>query len=256
MNTLGHHYWKQIKVLTWAKMKSRYRKTMAGFLWVVMSPILLFVTQAFVFKKILKLEIPNYYLFLLGGLLPWIFITTTMDMCAPALYSSRDLLKAFKIPPFILVCSQILDNFINFLFAFFLVLIPFVVITGTEIGGLLFIPLALFNILLGTTGLVWLLAAMQVFLKDVQFIIPFVTGVLYFITPIFYPIEYVPQQFLWIVKINPFYGIIQPFRLCIYNFSLETFLPALGLGFCFSMCFVILSLIFWRVKRDDFYHYL
>ena len=76
MNDLN---WQQIKVLTVANMKARYRKTMIGFFWVVLGPILMYSVQAFVFQKFLKLELHNYYLFLLGGLLPWIFITSSWD---------------------------------------------------------------------------------------------------------------------------------------------------------------------------------
>ena len=60
-------YWVQVKNLTVANMKSRYRKTFAGFLWVVMSPILIYGVQSLVFKHFLKIDIPDYSLFLLGG---------------------------------------------------------------------------------------------------------------------------------------------------------------------------------------------
>ena len=68
---------KQSVALTIANMKSRYRRTFAGFIWVIMNPILVFLIQNFVFRNILNIKIDHYVLFLLGGLLPWIFISQT-----------------------------------------------------------------------------------------------------------------------------------------------------------------------------------
>jgi ABC-type polysaccharide/polyol phosphate export permease len=59
-------------------MKFRYRKTFAGFIWVILNPIMMFVVQSLVFKRFLKIEIPDSFVFLLGGLLLWIFITQTI----------------------------------------------------------------------------------------------------------------------------------------------------------------------------------
>ena len=74
---------RQLISLTLANMKARYRKTFAGFLWVILNPIILYSVQSVVFRKILKIELPDYSLFLLGGLLPWIFITSTLEMSIP-----------------------------------------------------------------------------------------------------------------------------------------------------------------------------
>ena len=73
-----------ISTLTFSEMKGRYRNTWAGFIWVIINPILMFSVQALVFKHILRLNMERYYLFLLGGLLPWIFISSTLNMTCNA----------------------------------------------------------------------------------------------------------------------------------------------------------------------------
>ena len=116
--------------LTKAQMKSRYRKTIAGFLWVVLNPILLFAVHAVIFKAILKIDIPNYFLFLLGGLLPWVFITSNMMMTTNAFIAQREIIRTFTLSPVSLIFAHTIDNFINFLAAFLILFIG-LSITGT-----------------------------------------------------------------------------------------------------------------------------
>ncbi len=106
---LIHEYWEQIRDLTFASIKSRYRKTWAGFLWVILNPLLQFGVQSLVFKRFLKLDIPNYFLFLLGGLLPWIFFTSTVQMGTPIVVNQASLMKSFKINQWVILGALIYD---------------------------------------------------------------------------------------------------------------------------------------------------
>jgi len=245
--------WKQVKTLTLASMKARYRKTIAGFLWVVASPIILYCIQSVVFRKFLKLDIPDYALFLLGGLLPWIFLSSTLEMCTPMFSTRSELLKSFKISPFVLILSQILDNFFNFLFAFIVLLIPLVFFRGRAEIGLLFLPFAMLQLLIGVTGFVSLFSLLQVFYKDVRFVIPFITNVFFFLTPIFYPIDVVPDELRIFIEINPFYMMIDPFRATLYFFDIHAFLPILLKGSLVSIIFAMSAWFYWRRKRNEFY---
>lgn len=249
-------YWEQVKNLTIANMKSRYRKTFAGFLWVVLSPILIYGVQSLVFKHFLKIEIANYSLFLLGGLLPWIFVTQSIEMCTPLFLTNRDLLLGFKINPLVILLSQILDNFFNFLFAFMLLLIPFWLILGDNIGGLPYLFFALVNLVLGLMGFAWLLSILQVFYRDTRFVLPFITNVALFLTPIFYPPEYVPENIRPFIEANPLYLIILPVRTCIYSFTSELFLTQILWGSLVSLSTLALAYYYWGKKRNEFYIHL
>jgi len=249
-------FWRQVKSLTLANMKARYRKTFAGLVWVVMNPIIMYSVQSFVFRKFLKLEIDNYSLFLLGGLLPWIFIVSTLDMCTPVLRNSGELLKAFKVNPLVIVLSQLLDNLFNFLLAFFILLVPFIIFSMKDFVGMLFLPVAFLQMVVGVCGMAWLLALLNVFYRDTKFVVQFFTSVFFFLTPIFYPVEFVPDKYRWAIEINPLYSMIAPFRCCLYNFELHKFLFWLAKGSLFSFIFIYLSYFYWSRKRNEFYHCL
>ncbi|MCO4792574.1 MAG: ABC transporter permease [Bacteriovoracaceae bacterium] len=249
-------YWEQVKNLTVANMKSRYRKTFAGFLWVVMSPILIYSVQSLVFKHFLKIAIPNYSLFLLGGILPWIFVTTSIEMCTPLFLTTRDVLLGFKINPLVILLSQLLDNFFNFLFAFLILLIPTWIFFGENIQGLPYLIFALINLVLGVTGVTWILSILQVFYRDTRFVLPFITNVALFLTPIFYPPEFVPENIRAIIVLNPLYILILPVRTCIYNFGSSEFLNQILAANFVTASSLLIAFYYWRKKRNEFYIHL
>lgn len=244
---------KQIKKLAIANMKSRYRKTFAGFLWVVMNPILMYGAQSIAFRTFLKLELDNFFVFLLGGLLPWIFISQTLDMTTNYLASSGGLIRSFNIDPLVMLLSQVLDNFFNFLFAFAFLLIPLSLSKIDSFYGFFFLPIGLLILVAGVISLSWFLAVTQVFLKDTKFVVQFLLSVTFFLTPVFYPISYVPEEYRIFIEFNPFYALIEPVRATIYNFEPGHMLYAFGKGLAFVAFFIAISVWNWKVKKNEFY---
>ncbi|MEK6579635.1 MAG: ABC transporter permease [Bdellovibrionota bacterium] len=245
-----------IRDLTRAQMTIRYRGTVAGFFWVILNPILMYTVQAFIFKYFLKVSVPHYPLFLLSGLLPWIFLTSSLDTGIPVLQNSKELLCNFKLSPEILICASVLDNGINFFSAFVLVLIPMFFFVDIQGLGLLLLPFALFQFVIGTASLVWLLSVMNVFYRDIRFVTQFGCNILYFMTPIFYPIEMIPAQYRWFAHLNPIYRMIAPVRDCLIQFSFEKFIIDWLAGLTTSLLLLSLSTIQWKKRKNEFFYYL
>lgn len=251
-----HVFWIQIKDLTVASIKSRYRKTWAGFLWVIMNPILMFGVQAIVFKKFLKLDMPDYFLFLLGGLLPWIFFTSTVQMGTPVFVNQAHLLRSFKINPWVVLGAQVLDSFFNFLVTFLLVLLPLYLWSDKSIITLLFLPVALIPLLIGTLTITITLSILNVFYRDINFVMGFIFSLLFFLTPIFYPREYVPSEFQWMISCNPFFYFIIPFRVLLYTNDVMTLFPVFVKSIAVCVGSTGLSIFVWKKKQNEFYRRL
>ncbi len=222
-------------------------------MWVVLNPIIMFGAQSIVFRLILRLEIPNFLVFLLGGLLPWIFTTQTIDMAIPLLQSQDQLLKSFKINPLVLLWSQVLDNLTNFIASFAILLIA-IMFTGFELTWYVaFLPIALVILLIGVLGMSWFLAILQVFYRDTKYIMQFLTGIMFFLTPIFYPIHFVPEKFRIFIYFNPFYCLIESFRSTIYDPSIDKIMMAFARGAAFALFFFVIAYFNWRSKKNEFY---
>ncbi len=251
---IARSFWRQVYFLTRASLKARYRNTLGGFLWVVINPLAMYGVQSLVFKTFLKLEIPNYYLFLLAGLLPWIFISMSLRMSVPIFEERRSLLKSFKLSPLVLIYTQIFDNLINFVLPFtFLILALLIFGGGVTWQALAFSPLAMLTLVFGIFPLCWILSVLQIFYKDVRFIVEFVLSFLFFLTPIFYPRDYIPPEFQFIVDFNLIYILIEPFFYSLYHFELMAFLWSLLKAFLAGSLLYGVAVFLWRRKRNEFY---
>ncbi len=243
----------QVRATTAANLKSRYRQTIAGFLWVVFNPLVMYGVQSLVFKHFLRLGVPNYGLFLLSGLLPWIFISQTLEMCTSLLVVSGKLIKSFPVNPLVYLVAQVADNTINFLAAFTIVLIPVWSHSPGSAIGLLVLPLPLLVLTAAVFGLAWLLATLQVFFRDTRYIVSFALSIAFFITPVFYPVDMVPEKYGWITIINPLRWLLEPFRCSLYAFEPAAFIRSLAIAAAIAAIFIGLAAFFWRASRNAVY---
>lgn len=235
----------QILSLTVASIKARYRRTWAGFVWVLLSPIVMFTVQSLVFKVFLKVEIPRYTQFLLSGLLPWIFIFQSLEVCTGALHAQSQLIKVFRIPAVAVIGSQVGDNFFNLITSFLIILLP-IAAFNMSLTSILFLPVALFLLFAFVFKTSWLLSLCQTFFHDTRFIVSFGLHIAYFLTPIFYPASFIPTEFQWIRHANPLHWAIQPIQLIVADS------PVSQIGFSLvrlTLINLVLFLISWTQSK-------
>jgi ABC-type polysaccharide/polyol phosphate export permease len=245
----------KIFYLTLFQMKSRYRKTFAGFLWVVSSPILTFVVQSLVFKSIFKFEINQYPLYLLSGLLPWFFISQTLYSSTTCLVASREVLLAFKIEPITIVAANVFDQFISFLAAFFIVSIflIFPILDTFSFLRIMTIPIDLILILSLLLLFNSLLAFWYAFYRDINFITNFILGLVFYITPIFFLEKMFPENYLWILKVNIFIPFIKIFQTSIYSWNPDIWLNEVFKAILINILMAFLLKLSLKFKLKDFY---
>lgn len=239
--------------LTSLSLKARYRNTFAGFLWVILNPIIVFGAQSIAFKTILKIDLPSYGLFLMSNLLPWIFILNNIQMNTSIFEVKAQIIKSFKVNPLIFIFSQILDNFINFLGSFFILFIYAFFANEPVPQNLFLLPISLLILILGSSCLSIICAVLQIFFRDLKFVIQFILNIVFFVTPIFYPIEYIPEKFRILLPLNIFYTLIKPFSLSIYNFNIVEYTNALLHATGLTILLVVATLSLWKKLKNEFY---
>jgi ABC-type polysaccharide/polyol phosphate export permease len=177
-------------------------------------------------------------------------------MGTPTFVVQSDLLRSFKINPWVVLSSQVLDCFINFIMSFLLIMIPFYIYSDHSLAYLLLLPIALLPLLIGTLSITTMLSILNVFHRDINFVMGFVFSILFFLTPIFYPKEFVPQEFHWLIELNPIIYFIEPFRLLIHSPNIIEFIRLTVSGFSVSLIFTALAVFIWKRKRNEFYRVL
>lgn len=246
---------RKVLLLTYFHMRARYRRALAGFFWVIANPILTFLIQALVFKSVLKIEVPRYGIFLMSGLLPWFFISQSLYVVTNALVNSREVLLGFKIHPFLIVTSQVMDQFISFLAAFFI--LCFFVLEG-PLNSVFFMQLFLtmvstFVLCLFVLVLTNLAAFWHVFYRDIQFIVQFFMNLAFYITPIFYEKQFLMEKYQWIVNWNIFYPFIQLFHHSLYELQWESWTSDVMTCSALTLVTALLLHLSYKFKMKEFY---
>ncbi|MES2854722.1 MAG: ABC transporter permease [Bdellovibrionota bacterium] len=246
--------WNQVRTLTSASIRSRYRNTAAGLIWVLMSPVLMFTAQAYAFKIILKIQVENYPLFLLVGLLPWIFMSTSIAMCTPLFANQARLLKSFPIHPMVLLLSTLIDNFVNFLISLVIIFAALMAFfPGPLPLHLWLMPIPLISIFISTAALTWVFATVQVFFNDLKFILDFIMSVAFFLTPICYPAQFVGAEYEWIVNLNPFAILLAPVQALSQSNLPADYGFLISQSFLFSAGVFALAWFLWNRRKNSIY---
>lgn len=247
-------YREQVWELTVASLKTRYRNSITGFFWVLLNPILLLGVQAYVFGLVLRIDIDKYYLYLLAGLMPWIFLVRCVEMGTPVISERGKLIKSFPINPLTFVLVQVLDNAFNSFIAFFLLVVPFAIYHDILLQVLILAPVCYVLIIFSAFSLTWFLSSLNVLFRDTRYISQFIVNLAFFLTPIFYPPGLVPENLVWIIFFNPFYYMIHPFQVAIHDFSMVNFLTACQFSFVMGVLFFSLALLLWVKKKNAIYN--
>ena len=193
------------------ELKSKYKSATFGFLWILINPLLQMIVLTIVFSIFLKINIKNYPLFVFSGLLPWMFFSLSLQSGTSSLIANRDLIKKVPFPREILPIASVLGHLFIFVLSLGLLII-FVIITSGFSPSLLFLMPLVFLIALFAISLSLLLSSLDVYYRDISFLLQAVLIPWFYLTPIVYPISFVPKQFLDIYQLNPMVGIITVFQ--------------------------------------------
>lgn len=193
-------------------VKIKYRKSVLGILWTVLSPLLMMTILSIVFSNLFKFDVENYPVYILCGQVVFNFFNEATSGCLTAILGNAALIKKVYIPKYLFVLSRIASGMINLLSSF-CALIIVMIATRSELHYTTFmviIPLTFLAVFSLGVGLI--LAAATVKFRDVMhFYGIFTTGLMY-LTPVIYPIESLPSPVYEIVRLNPLTSMLMMFR--------------------------------------------
>jgi len=214
MNILDFSHRELLAELTLREIKQRYKQSVLGYAWVILNPLCQMLVMAFVFSKIIQtsqIGVP-YAIFLYVGLLPWTFFSNALISSTNSLVGNAGLITKIYFPREIFVLSTILAKMVDF-FLSSTVLILFLYLFRIHITWyiLWFFPIFLIQVIF-TYGLSLLLAAFNLFYRDIQYVLNLGLIVWMYLTPVIYPIEILPKQYQIIFQLNPMAVLFNAYR--------------------------------------------
>jgi len=228
-------------------LKLRYRGSVIGFFWTFLNPLMFMGIYTLVFSIFLRFGIANYPVFLLSGLIPWIWFTESIGMGINSVMGGGGFIKTGIFPSEILPAAATTSAMMNFVFALPLVLL-FLVLFHVHLGwSLLALPIVMAVQFMLTLGIVLWLATYNVFFRDLQWIVNHALMALFFITPILYDSTVVPSRYQALLRLNPLSVLILSYRN-IFFFGQFPHWENLGI------LAVIALIVFWIGSRAFYEH--
>jgi lipopolysaccharide transport system permease protein len=212
-NSSLEYYRDLVTVLLQKEFSIRYKNTILGYAWSVLHPLFFAAVYIFAFKYILKIQIPNYALFLISGVFFWQAFSNSLCASSVAFISSSTLIKKLQFSKECLVLAGILNDLLHFIISIpIIVLVMFFYHITPEWSWLWAIPILLLFQLLLTFGLALIVATYNLFFRDLERFVAIVMMLWFYVTPIIYKEDMIPQALWWINVVNPVAGLVINWR--------------------------------------------
>ncbi len=233
--------------------KVRYSQSALGAAWAILQPLSLMVVFSLIFSVFVRVPtggIP-YPIFAYTALLPWTFFANSLTSGIPSLVNNMNLVSKIYFPREILPLSAILVSFLDFLIAssvYVLMLLFYSIPVGP---AALFVLLALLVQVLLAFGVSLLGSAVNVFYRDVRFLIPLTLQIWMYLSPIIYPVDMVPERFRPFYFLNPMAAVIDTYRRTLLFNQMPDW-PYLGLAAFLSFLLLIVAYRYFKRAEREF----
>lgn len=245
-----------LKLLVSRNLKLKYRRSVLGYVWSVLNPLLIMIVMAVVFSTMFKRNIENYPVYLFCGQLLYNAMSNSTHQAISSITGNAALLKKSYVPKYIFTLAKITSGMVDLLLSLGALLLVMIA-TGTRFTWyLLLVPFVLVQLYVFCVGLGLFLAQANVFFRDIQYIYNAVTTAWMYLTPIFYPIESLPEQVAWVIKhLNPMYFYVGQFRDLVYSGRMPGYLIVTA-GCVTALAALALGIWSFRRSEDRFILYI
>jgi ABC-type polysaccharide/polyol phosphate export permease len=223
--------------LIWAlaikELRVRYKRSALGFLWALLNPLLMMLILTMVFSTVMRVPIHDYPIFLISTLLPWTFFSQSLSYSTESIVANGDLLKKIYVARSIFPIAAVVSNVINFVFSMVPLVLLLILFRFPFHWTWLYLVVPFLSLLLFTVGCSFFFAMANVFFRDISHILQVILSAWFYFCPIIYSLDFVPERYRSIFRLNPLLYPLNGFRLAIYYGllpSLESTAMSLGVG--------------------------
>ena len=198
-------------------IKVRYKQSVLGVAWAIVQPLAATLILALVFTRIVPLPVGDgpQLVFYYAGMLPWTFFSSALSFGISSLVGNMHLVTKIYFPREIIPLASVAAGLIDFAIAA-VILVGLVIVYGASLGAALALtPLALIIQIGFTTAIVLAGSALNVFFRDVRFVVPLATQLLLYLTPVIYPASFVPEAWRGVYLLNPMAVVIEIYRAAV-----------------------------------------
>lgn len=236
--------------LIWRDIMIRYRQTLLGGLWAVLQPLIAMFIFTFVFNRLagVKSDGPPYPLFAFAGLSAWTFFSTAVQQSSNSLVSNQQLVSKVYFPRVFIPLGAVGALLLDMAFSLGLLGLMMIYYRWPISVNLLLLPIFILQAVLAASGVGLILSALNVSFRDVKYAVPFLIQMGIFVTPVIYPIHYIPERWQMFMGLNPMSGVVVGFRHALLGSAASWQLMGVSLITSLAL-FVVGLLVFRRMER-------
>ncbi len=234
------------------EVRGRYKGSMLGFVWNFILPLVQIIVYIVIFSMVFKPNISNYYMYLISGMVPWIFFSEAIQSGSSAILQNSDMVQKIYFPREILPLSITLSCFVNYIITIGIVVV-FALLIGFPLTliGMAYLVIVSLIFLLFVLGISFVVSSVSVYFRDMEYIVRVVLLVLIWMVPIMYSVDGIDSEILkHIIEINPLTQFINLFHDAIYS-GIVSNLTTLAICTAISALFFIGGyLIFLKLENN------
>lgn len=237
--------------------QQRYVGSAMGWLWGIVHPAVLLLSYTFVFSLVFQVRpLPgsgtdSFALYLFAGILPWLLFQDTVQRSVTSVVDYSNLITRTMFPSEVLPISLFISGLLNHLLGLLVLLVIAALVVKKVTIFILLVPLYLFLLALFTIGFSWLVSSLHVFLRDTAQGLSIVLTFWFWLTPIFFPVEKLPEKVRWIARINPLAYLVEAYRKCLLAGQAPAFAD-LGIVAAFAIVSFVGGGLFFRYTKRGF----
>jgi ABC-type polysaccharide/polyol phosphate export permease len=207
-------FWPVVQNMVVQELRVRYQRSILGFFWTLLNPLLMMVILSWVFSYLVK-DVANYPLFLFSGMVPWSFLSIGLNECAVCIINNEGLIRKIYLPKLVFPLARVLIGLVTFVLSFGALFVLMWPLGARPTFAMLFLPVAVALLAIFVLGLGLIVATANTFYRDCGHLIAVFLQAWYFATPILFPIETFKNA-QWRLRLNPAFYFIELFHEVLY----------------------------------------
>ena len=244
------NYWYLLKQLVRRDILTRYKRSVLGVAWTMLNPLGTMLIMSFVFSNVFH-QIGNFSVYILSGLLVWNFFAQSTNAAMSGLVWGGSLMKQIYVPRTIFGISAVGTALVNMVLSLVPLFLVILVTRSPIYWTIVLIPFVILLLAAFSIGIGLTISTLAVYFPDVLEMYQILLLAWMYLTPIIYPEDIIPTQFLGFYRINPMYWMVKLFRAIVYEGRVPLFSeiwPALA----YSLGALVFGWIFFSSKSDEY----
>lgn len=215
-NAIETRTWKKnlfiLKTLVGKDFKVKYRRSVLGVVWSVLNPLLMMIVMSAVFSYMFRFNIENFPLYLILGQIMFNLMSDATSGAMQSIIGAASLIQKIRIEKMVFPLEKVIFSLVNFLFSAIAAVAVMIYFRIMPTWDILFLPLCIVYVVAFSAGLGLILSSLAVFFRDVIHLWSVILTAWTYATPLFYPLELLPDTLQFLIQFNPMYQYITYFR--------------------------------------------